>query len=566
MKTQQNETKTILNSTVKKRAVLYARTSGDDTARDSLSAQLETCEEYTTEQNYVIVERLSEDVRGVSGADFNAPELVKAVTMAQAGLFDVLVIRDVKRYSRDVYKAMSFERDFFNVGIEIEYVWNRELNGLPQDGVGRMMRFVQYWQSEEDRKSIVQTLYNGRVNNSVRNKGRVLVHGNPPYGYRSVDYQLVIDDKEAYWVRQIFEWYAKGLSLRGIARKLKENSVATASESPNRISSTRKKLGRCEWRITSIAQILKNRVYIGKWTYAKKNNRAGKIAQRSIIKDFLEKNSNATLEVPALVDVELFDAAQTRLAENRKRLRRKPKGDYLLRRRCTCGLCDYKMVCITRKRPLKNGHGYYSYYLCSWKNTNTVVPGTDHKCTLPQFKRDIVDKKVWEWLKKKMENESELLKGFEDYKAGQQKFNEPLLQRLEQIDREEKDLRRDLARQTAAYVELVGNERARAGIKADIGQIEKTLDKLDGKRQVITAKIRQVKIDEKRIRDALTFAREIRAGIAKADHRFSKRREIIEALNVTVTLTVEDGKRYICPEFVFSKEKEQFSYNDMIMV
>ena len=159
-----------------KRAVLYARTSSNDRATDSLPGQLEVCEAYAEKNGYTIVERLQEDVRGVKGDDRNAPALNRALEMAQAGLFDVLIIRDVKRYSRDVYKAMDFEGRFFDSGIDIEYVWNQELNGLPRRGTGFVMRFLQYWLAEEDRHDTVKKLYTSRVD-TVRRKGSVMTHG-----------------------------------------------------------------------------------------------------------------------------------------------------------------------------------------------------------------------------------------------------------------------------------------------------------------------------------------------------------------------------------------------------
>jgi len=60
----------------RKRAVLYARVSGDDSANDgrNLIGQLNMCREYAKEQNYVIVADLAEDDRGASGAEIDLPQ------------------------------------------------------------------------------------------------------------------------------------------------------------------------------------------------------------------------------------------------------------------------------------------------------------------------------------------------------------------------------------------------------------------------------------------------------------------------------------------------------------
>lgn len=165
-----------------------------------------------------------------------------------------------------------------------------------------------------------------------------------------------------------------------------------------------------------------------------------------------------------------------------------------------------------------------------------------------------------------MENEEELAKGFEDYKAEQQEINKTLLEQLDRIDQEEKELKRDLGKQTSAYIDLEGNEGAKVIIKTNIERIEAMLNKLNVKRQEITAKIQQAEISEARIKDALEFAAKIRAKLVKADGDFPKQREIIEALDVKVTLTVEDGKMKIYPEFCFSKAEEPLLYDQTNMV
>jgi DNA invertase Pin-like site-specific DNA recombinase len=54
-----------------KRAVLYARVSGDDRDREdrNLLGQLDLCRRYALEHGYQIVEELAEDDRGACGAD-----------------------------------------------------------------------------------------------------------------------------------------------------------------------------------------------------------------------------------------------------------------------------------------------------------------------------------------------------------------------------------------------------------------------------------------------------------------------------------------------------------------
>ncbi|NIT37134.1 MAG: recombinase family protein, partial [candidate division Zixibacteria bacterium] len=66
---------------MKKRALLYARVSGDDRERDSLGGQLELCRAYAESRGYVVVRELAEDEWGVSGADVEAAELNRAIEL-----------------------------------------------------------------------------------------------------------------------------------------------------------------------------------------------------------------------------------------------------------------------------------------------------------------------------------------------------------------------------------------------------------------------------------------------------------------------------------------------------
>ena len=85
-----------------KRAVLYARVSGDDRGKDgrNLKSQLDMCREYALAKGYTIIAELAEDDRGARGASFDLEQLSRALDMARAGEFDVLVVRELDRFAR----------------------------------------------------------------------------------------------------------------------------------------------------------------------------------------------------------------------------------------------------------------------------------------------------------------------------------------------------------------------------------------------------------------------------------------------------------------------------------
>lgn len=78
-----------------KRAILYARVSGDDRkyATSGIESQLADCRKYAGERGYEVVAEVYETPdKATSGADW-LPELDRVMKLAQGGAFDVQIGR-----------------------------------------------------------------------------------------------------------------------------------------------------------------------------------------------------------------------------------------------------------------------------------------------------------------------------------------------------------------------------------------------------------------------------------------------------------------------------------------
>ncbi|MDY6868759.1 MAG: recombinase family protein, partial [Chloroflexota bacterium] len=503
------------------------------------------------------VDSLSEDVKGVKGDDRDAPALNRALEMAKAGLYDVLVIRDVKRFSRDVYKAMDFESRFFDNGIDIEYSWNKELNGLPRRGTGFVMRFLQYWMSEEDRKDIASKLYFKRVE-SVRDKGNVLTKKRPPYGYKeqtiTVDGKkkrtLVVFEDEAKWVRQMFEWYAfEGESLRGVTRRLRDNLVLKPSETkPDTGKGARADTGPYDWSHRTVKQILSRETYIGTWGYGKRQH----TKQTSIIADELIPEP-VTVEVPAIISQDVFDLVQEKIKKNGKDLRGKSKYKFLFRGRSYCGLCDSSIKCEGDKRC------NYRVYRCNSKVNGNLAKT---KCELPNFKRDIIDQETWQWLTESMNDEEKLRQGYQEYLDLRQDEVTPLQDELRRIEANLSDLQAKLDQQIGAVKMLIeiGSTKATDSLKAEIMTTEDLITRNENRQAEIEAKLKDKAVDVAIVTDFDSFVETVRAGIEKAHGNFEAQVKIIEALDVTVELTVKDGEPVFIPKCILRPNSNDTLY------
>ena len=124
----------------RKRAVLYARVSGDDRGKEgrNLAGQLEMGRKYAEEHGYTVVAELPEDDRGASGAVLDLPQLNRAREMAAGSEFDVLVVREMDRLSRALAKQLFVEQELKRSGVTIEYV----LGEYPDTPEGGLMKHI----------------------------------------------------------------------------------------------------------------------------------------------------------------------------------------------------------------------------------------------------------------------------------------------------------------------------------------------------------------------------------------------------------------------------------------
>jgi len=139
MQTRQQQ-QSILKSIVLERAVVYARVSGDDRQKDgrNLDGQKEMGRDYATEKGYLIVEELAEDASGASGAEIDLPQLIRVREMARKGEFDILIVREIDRLSRNLAKQLIVEQELATAGVRIEYV----LGEYPDSAEGRLQKHI----------------------------------------------------------------------------------------------------------------------------------------------------------------------------------------------------------------------------------------------------------------------------------------------------------------------------------------------------------------------------------------------------------------------------------------
>jgi site-specific DNA recombinase len=511
-----------------KRVSIYARVSTEDQAKHgySLPSQMEACRKYAEERGWAVVDEISDE--GVSGAALDRPGLDRIRDMAQAGEIDSVLVYEMDRLSRKLAHQLIIEEELGQAGVSVHYV----LGDYEDTDEGRLMKQIRGAIAEFERAKIRERMRRGR--RACVKSGDVLVHGCSPYGYhlQTLDgkRQLAIDEEEARVVRLIFHWYVHGddesgtLAIRGIAKRLTELEVPTRGDKQRQIP---KRLGRCEWAASTIANILKRETYCGTWHYGKKKC----IKNGSSFKVVTNPSETwITLSVPAIIDRETWEAAQVKLRRNKDLASRNTKYQYLLSRRLTCGRCGYKMHGKTQKTNGKK----YQYYLCPGSYDRRSL----HRCDLPSFSVSKLDTAVWEWLQGFLLNPENLRDGLQAQQAAKEEANRPLRERLGLIETQLAEHRQQMDRLIDLY--LAG------GFPKDMlverkARLERIITSLESEQVSLQAQLEEVSFTNEDIDTIEEFAAKVRIGLDNAD--YETRRRLIDLLDVQLTLNIEDGQR-----------------------
>lgn len=531
---------TIAMFPVVERAALYARVSGDDRGKEgrNIEGQLKLGRDYALDKGYKIIAELSEDDRGASGYEIDLPQLNRVREMAHNGKIDVLIVRELDRLSRNLAKQLIVEEELKRAGVRVEYV----LANYDDTPEGRFQKHIRATVAEYEREKIRERMNRGRK--QTIQKGNVIVSGRPPYGYRLVKQNgkaiLEIIEEEARIVKLIFKWYIEEtISFGKISKRLSEMKIPTHSDTGTRRVCCKKHKKYGEWSKSTISQIVGNETYAGVWYYGKRALMEGRLES---------KEDLIAVQVPPIIDREIWEAAQLKKKENKRNAKRNMKNEYLFSKRVTCGICGYKMYGSSYR-----GEGRaYSYYRCKAKNDPELL----RKCDLPFFQTAKVDATVWNWLESILTDPIALDKGLAEYQASRDKENEPLKLQLQAADASIKQHNNELSRllNDLKVLENRSVSRAKEAILNDIERVESILDNLEAQRIKLAKILEAQSLTEEQINDIKKYAALITQDLDELKGDFEGRRRLIEMLNFQITLSVENGQKVIYLECHFGRK------------
>lgn len=442
--------------------------------------------------------------------------------MAKGGEFEIVIVREIDRLSRNLAKQLIIEEELKRAGVGIEYV----IGDYPDTPQGNFMKHVRASVAEFEREKIRERMTRGR---QLKVKsGSVICNGKAPYGYKLVandmdhKFSLEVNEKEARIVRQIFDWYVEGgrVPVTEIAKRLTTIGVPTPTDGSGhgrRAFNRKRPTG--VWAAASVHHILSNPMYAtGVWLYGKAYQTSAKKWRRRRPEDCY------ATAVPSVIPSHVWAAAQERAKQNKRASGPAPKHDYLLSRRARCFRCNHS-VC-------GQAQGARLYYSC--KGRAAVA-----QCRARKWRSADIDNKVWDWVRSILLNPEQLLEKMRDSQAERSATIAQWQERLAVTDDLIASNEGQLSRANELYIR--GNLTPEAFSQWE-AQLKASLSGLREQRTKIMAEIDGKLISAEQFQTLRQFAQDVAERLSYANNHFDERRKMLDALNVTVALDWENGQ------------------------
>lgn len=345
------------------KAAFYARFSSDLQRATSIEDQFRNCCKRAELEGWAVVATYAD--AAMSGTDANRPQYRAMLEAAARREFDVLIVDDLSRLTRDAVECERAIRRLEFIGLRII---------ATSDG---------YDSTSKARK--VHRGFKGLMNEIFLDDLRERVHrgltgqaqkhfwcGGRPYGFRlkpvldptrldvygqpaRIGTVLEIDSVQAAIVREIFTRFVDGASCLAISRELNVRGV------PSPGSTWKRKTRRCRgWMASAIRVILMNPLYGGRmrWNVSQfvRDPDSGKYKRRRRpTADWVENREESLRIIPD----EVFERAQARTrasADSDKRLKSGGKARYLLSGLLVCKVCRAHYVIADARSYACSGH------------------------------------------------------------------------------------------------------------------------------------------------------------------------------------------------------------------
>lgn len=317
------------------RAVIYARVSTEEQAREgfSIAAQLAELQKYAEQHDFEIVDRYVDE--GTSGKSIKGrPQLIRLLKDAEKQKFQVVMLYKLDRLARKLRDQLEIGDTLFNFNIELVSLKENFDTSTPT-GIMTFQMFGMI--AELERSNIIERGKLGQEQRAREGK----YNGGVVLGYNNINKELVINESEAVIVKKIFDYADQGLGLKAITRRLNEAGYRSKQGKP--------------FSTNGIKTILNNPIYIGKIRYKQVENWSEK-RRKGKNNNFIQTEG---IHEP-IIARDLWDRVHSAI-QKRSYKPSRSYTPYILSGILKCPACGHGMV----PARSKGGNGeQYRYYVC----------------------------------------------------------------------------------------------------------------------------------------------------------------------------------------------------------
>ena len=249
---------------------VYCRLSDEDRDKinktddsDSIVNQRSMCLKYACQFDWNVVDIYSDD--DFSGAGTFRPDFERLIKDCESGKINLVLCKSQSRFSRDMGVIEYYlHNKFLEWGVRFVSIVDNADTSIEANKKSRQINgLINEWYLDDLSQNIKKSLRNKREDG-------LFMGSFAPYGYdRSEEdyHKLVIDPVAAEVVKKIFKMYADGYGYHRICEYLNNNNILPRSvykkQKGSKFVCSNCDLETVRWNPDTVAQILRNEVYIG---------------------------------------------------------------------------------------------------------------------------------------------------------------------------------------------------------------------------------------------------------------------------------------------------------------
>ena len=305
---------------VKRKVAGYARVSTDNEEQlTSYDAQLDYYTKYIKgHEDWEFAGMYSDE--GISGTSTKRRKgFQKMIEDALEGKIGLIITKSVSRFARNTVDSLTTIRKLKENGIEVYF---EKENIWTLDAKGELLLTIMSSIAQEESRSISENVTWGQRKRIA--DGKVSVPFKHFLGYeKGEDGNLVVNEKEAAVVRQIYSDYLTGLSFHAIANRLTAQGIKTPG-------------GKDKWSQGTVKSILTNEKYKGD-ALLQKYYTVDYLTKKQIPNDGKIPQYYVRDNHEAIIDAATFDKVQDEV-KSRSREKRS-SGVTIFSSKIKCGEC-----------------------------------------------------------------------------------------------------------------------------------------------------------------------------------------------------------------------------------